>query len=202
MNGHGKINIFDFDSTLIRTVGPEAFRLVKKYIETNDCAHLKLKDLPFTEDEVLKNRILWWDNKISLDPILFSFPVIKPVFDAYMRDKDNPNVLNIVISHRSTNLTPYIQHALETKGISMDKIYAIDRKIKKFYVLSNILKDYEKVKTIHIFEDAVSAINGYIEYFENRKHDYKIKVFLINTAYTYTLEGRVEVRSAEENLLI
>lgn len=184
------LNIFDFDDTLIRTVGPVAYKIVQSR-------------LPFSYDDLKKNRNLWWDSWISLDAALFDFTAIGPVYDMYKIYENDGTALNVIITNRNERLIPKIRSILKSKNIVTSEIHAVERAAKKSEFLNKLLKQHAETETIRIFEDSLSNMKDYADFIKKQSKEYSVSLYFVNAAYTFEIDSLdFNIISKKENILI
>ena len=188
------LNVFDFDDTLVRTVGPCAFKAAKQL----------RPDLDLAEEDIVNNKFNWWDHPISLDTDLFDFPLISQVFEKYKESLSNDKMCNAIITHRATHMVEPIKKLLEKLGITHIHEFMANRLIiPKSVYLKLILKDYPNIDTINIYEDSIKHINDYYDYLKERRTSFRyINFYMVNTMGTFDVNPPINYNTYVENKLI
>ena len=188
------LNVFDFDDTLVRSVGPQSFKIAKQLRPDLDLEAHQLDD----------NRFNWWDHPISLDTELFNIPLIEPVYAKYKESLENVEMCNAIITHRAQHMEPHIRKLLEEKNIhNIHEFYANRLTVSKSEYLKMILYNYPKIKHINIYEDSIKNINDYYTFLESFGGILpNVKFYLVNTMGTFDLQPPINYTTYAENNLI
>ncbi len=139
LNKIDRLAIFDLDGTLIDTPMPAIGR--KEYEEKTG------KKWPHKG---------WWSIAQSLDFNMFEMPVIPETIAAYIKEKDAPNTLMVMMTGRLKKLSPEVEKLLEHYDLTFDTyLYNTGGetlKVKLNY-LEGLISKCPKIETIHMFED-------------------------------------------------
>lgn len=154
-NGHiNKIDIFDFDDTLVLVPSPEeATLLLNKYNIWAD-ANNKPKAKRWTG--------LYWDHPLSLKPPIFMDPaptsmLNKDVASKFYESKRDKKRHTVILTGRSNTLKPELTRVLKDLNIMPDELIMVDPvgdtvelKIK---AIEGLLKKFPHVTEIEMWED-------------------------------------------------
>jgi len=143
-----KLDIFDFDGTLVDTPLPVMVKKGKGMIATS----------PEWEEKTGNKwpHIGWWGRMESLNIDVFEMPTIDSVISAYKESKANPNALTVMLTGRMKKLGPQVKAVLDDKGLTFDMYLYNDggetskNKIKH---MGKILDDYPSITTIEMWDD-------------------------------------------------
>ena len=146
------LNIFDFDDTLIRTVGPEANRLLNMVVDTG-----------ITNDDLNKRRLNWWENDLCIDDKYFNMSLIVPVYSFYEKYADDHQAINMVITNRREKQRHAVDFMLQKHGIHPDYLIMNggDFKGPKSAHLKDMLGAHPTISSINIFEDNLAILLEY-----------------------------------------
>ena len=136
-----KIEIFDFDGTLVDTPLPDTGR--QEYLAKTG------KVWPHEG---------WWGRHESLDVDVFDMPVVPMVIDGYKKAKADSNTIVVMLTGRLQKLSADVRKVLDAKGLSFEQyLYnrggeTGDAKMKDMDIL---LKLYPQVTEIEMWDDRV-----------------------------------------------
>jgi len=177
--------IWDFDDTFIRTPGPEAF---KELIDN------KILDI----DKINEDRILFWEDSISLDTNYFQLVSKKPVVDLFKSYEDQGNVEHILITNRSTRMLPQINRILKGIGVNIPHIYSGTDYGGKINVLKNHIKKHSPYDYFVVVEDSIHNLYDYQEFFLSSALQHKF--IFVNTHSMGEIVGRIPRMTNEQDV--
>lgn len=169
--------IWDFDDTIIRTPGPEAFK------------HLFDQDI-MKPSWVNANRYKFWDNPLSLDPDYFQLIVKTPSLDMWKSHDKNLDTEQILITSRCDEMLPSISNLLDIMKIKMSELISGSAenggKIKALttYLNERAPMDFDRFVVI---EDSIYNLQKYQEFF--KEYGLRYELFLVNTHSMSMVEG-------------
>lgn len=152
-----KLKVYDLDDTLIRNPS----YCSKKLIEEKT-------GKPF--DSVYS----FYDHPLSLDVKEYHIQLIGPVFEEWQEGYRDPETLQILVTHRVESLSRNVTDLLARKGITMDHYYFCSRLTPKVEVLDSLLKEYNFIQKVEIFEDSYEQIGLYLEYLNSVSLEFDI----------------------------
>jgi hypothetical protein len=161
-----KINVFDFDGTLVDTPLPDKGKEI----------HQQKTGKPWPHTG-------WWSKPESLDMDVFEMPVIQSVIKAHSEEKSKPDTLMVMMTGRLPKLSNEVEAILRHKGLTFDKhIYnmggaTVDSKIKS---LDKLLLEYPNVTDIELWDDRDLHIPIFQEYGNKLLASGRLKYFKIN----------------------
>lgn len=167
-----KYAIFDMDSTLFKTPGPEGHGDI------------------YTKDEAQK----WWTSPESLD-LKSGIPGISKVHEKAIQAYKDPNIYTIMITHRQPKLKKQIIELLKHYGLGFNKIIITPSSNEKTDILLKKHPDFIKGEFAEVYEDSVFNLIKYKELF--RKLNMPSLLHLITHRYIATMKT-FEVESFEE----
>ena len=103
-----KLDVFDFDSTLINTP-MESDETKQQWADYHG-----VEEWPF---------IAWWTRKESLDMDVFEFPTNPEIIKAYRKSKSDPDTLTIMLTGRVSILEPQVRAILDSYGLTFDRYF-------------------------------------------------------------------------------
>ncbi len=157
-----KINIFDFDGTIVKSPEPDAGRLIYKEKTGVEWPHKG-----------------WWGKNESLDMDIFHIPTISSTIESIQKAKAESNALTIMLTGRMPKNGPAVEKILKHYDISFDAyVYKLgnDTLTFKLAVMSDLVKSFTKVKEIELWEDRQS----HFEAFENWGKEQEQIKFILN----------------------
>jgi len=168
--------VWDFDDTIIRTPGPEAFK---------DLFDQNIMSL----DGINDNRFTFWDNPISLDPNYFQLVAKKPAIDLWKHHDFIPYNDQIVITNRCTGMLYYMQEILILLNIRMKAIFSGSDNGGKINTLIQYIKslDFSYDKFI-IIEDSIYNLIEYEKFFKKFKIN-TYELYFVNTKSITMIDG-------------
>jgi len=161
-----KLNIWDFDGTLVKTPLPEFG-----------------KPLYEKRTGVAWPYYGWWSKKESLDTDIFEMPIIEQTYKDYKKESQDPNTLNVMITGRLFKLSSDVEKILSLKKLKFDKyLYnmggdSFGCKIKQFEDLISKLPDLE---IIEIWEDRKPHYDGFLLWGNELVKNKVIKKIIVN----------------------
>ena len=158
-----KLDIFDFDGTLINTELPDSGKKIWKQ-KTN-------QDWPYKG---------FWGRIESMSDI-FDNKVIPETLEGYKKSITNPNSLTVLMTGRLKKVFENrIHELLKEKGLDeFNKYYfntggnTFDIKIKQ---IEELLSQYPDIQVVEIWEDRLEHIKKFKEYFEKEHSDIELKI--------------------------
>lgn len=198
------LHVYDFDDTLIKSPQPTSALIIKKFHAVHNKVHNNRFKMEPSLVDIENDFMKWWDNPISLNPNYFNFATNIPVLEHYNSGKNNPAVLNVLISHRISQLRIYIEDILETFGYYMDHYYFGGRtQTSKSDMLNRILKQYPDIKHVEFHEDEILHLHEYEQTLYEHVNPYTYKLFLVNAKSTLRLQTTNFLNGfeAKDNLL-
>jgi FMN phosphatase YigB (HAD superfamily) len=142
-----RIEIFDFDGTLIDTPLPDDGKL----------------------QWILKTGLEWphkgwWGKRESLRLDVFDMPVIQEVIDAYDKVKDDDSVLKVMMTGRMQGLSREVEMILEENNLVFDEYHyntGGDTFTCKTRTTEDLVKRYIGVTHVQMYDDRVLHIEGF-----------------------------------------
>tara|TARA_B110000211_G_C14035483_1_gene534301 strand:- start:529 stop:1623 length:1095 start_codon:yes stop_codon:yes gene_type:complete len=134
-----KISIFDFDGTLMRTPHPEEGKKEWETFHNEDYPHIG-----------------WWSKPESLDDAVFNIEPIESTVDDYIKEKENPNTLVIMLTGRLPHHHDQIVELLLLHNIVFDEYHykeTGDTLGSKLHTIISLLNRYPNVSSIEMWED-------------------------------------------------
>lgn len=147
-----RIEIFDFDGTLIATPLPEEGKPVWLAKKGSEWPHKG-----------------WWSKRESLDMEVFEMPIIKEAHDGFLAIESQENVLKILMTGRITPLGAQVKAILDSKGLVFDRYEFCDThdtlefKLKK---LSELREEFPHVTVIKMYEDREPHVDSFKKWAE------------------------------------
>lgn len=142
--GKTKIEIFDFDGTLVDTPLPDTGK--REYQDKTG------NPWPYEG---------WWGRHESLDMNVFDMPTVSMVIDGYKKAKADSNTIVIMLTGRMQKLSADVEKILQAKGLSFDGYFynrggeTGDAKMKS---MDTLLKQYPEVNEIEMWDDRVAHV--------------------------------------------
>lgn len=164
--GITKIDVFDFDGTLINTPLPDDGKETYKEKTGKEWPHKG-----------------WWSKEESLDMNIFDMPIIDSVIKAHQKEHGRPDTLMVMMTGRLPHLSNEVEKILKSKGLLFDKhIYnmggaTIDSKIKS---LEKLLVEFPNVVDIEMWDDRREHIPSFEAWGKKQKESGRITSFFIN----------------------
>jgi len=134
-----KISIFDFDGTLMRTPHPEEGKKEWETFHNEDYPHIG-----------------WWSKPESLDDAVFNIEPIESTVDDYIKEKENPNTIVIMLTGRLPHHHDQIVELLLLHNIVFDEYHykeTGDTLGSKLHTIISLLNRYPNVSSIEMWED-------------------------------------------------
>lgn len=142
-----RIVVFDFDSTLVNSPLPEEGKTIYKEKTGEDWPYMG-----------------WWGKPESLDMNIFDIAPLPSVQSAYTKERSNPNTLVVMLTGRIKKLAPQVEDILNTYGFRFD-LYEYNNGgttlRSKINTLESLLKSYQNVKSISMFDDRIEHIDSF-----------------------------------------
>ena len=134
-----KLDVFDFDGTLISTPLPEEGK--KTYKEKTG------KDWPHAG---------WWGQPMSLDMNVFDMPTINSVISDYKKEITNPNTMIVMATGRMVKLTDLVKAILNKHGLRFHEYHfnrggSTDSAKKKTF--DQILSQHPSIREVELWDD-------------------------------------------------
>ena len=134
-----KISIFDFDGTLMKTPHPEKGKKEWENFYNKDYPHIG-----------------WWSKPESLDDAVFNIEPIESTVSSYIKEKENPNTLVIMLTGRLPHQNDQIVELLSLHNIFFDEYHykeTGDTLSSKLNTIITLLNRYPNVSSIEMWED-------------------------------------------------
>ena len=134
-----KISIFDFDGTLMKTPHPEEGKKEWENFYNKDYPHIG-----------------WWSKPESLDDAVFNIEPIESTVSSYIKEKENPNTLVIMLTGRLPHQNDQIVELLSLHNIFFDEYHykeTGDTLSSKLNTIITLLNRYPNVSSIEMWED-------------------------------------------------
>jgi hypothetical protein len=161
-----KLNIWDFDGTLINTPLPEEGKLKWE----------AKKGMPWPHEG-------YWGRYESLDMEVFNMETIEDVVNDYNREKAKPNTIMVMLTGRLLKLADYVKKILDANGFEFDE-YCYNRggstEIEKMRTMEVLLEKYPEVVEIEIWDDRLEHIPIFEQWGKNQCLSGRLKEFSIN----------------------
>lgn len=138
-----KLQVFDFDDTLFRIPTFSAIDSVN--------ARIEYRGEPYQ----------FYDSENSLNHRKYNIQLIGPVHEKYLECAQDPDCMQILITHRVEQLRTRINTILERAGVNMNKIFILGRVSDKSTIVNSILEKFTSINEIEIFEDSIDQIVKY-----------------------------------------
>ena len=158
-----KISIFDFDGTLMRTPHPEEGKKEWETFHNEDYPHIG-----------------WWSKPESLDDAVFNIEPIESTVDDYIKEKENPNTLVIMLTGRLPHHHDQIVELLLLHNIVFDEYHykeTGDTLGSKLHTIISLLNRYPNVSSIEMWEDREPHATSFEEW--GKENDVNIEVNLV-----------------------
>lgn len=173
--------VWDFDDTIIRTPGPEAF---KELFEQG------VLDM----DEINRDRNTFWNNPVSLDTDFFQLVCIQPAVDFYEEAKDMGE--HVMITSRTSQSFGGMKNILGILGMDMPILSGTDygSKIKALNAYISVMRkkmpgDWLANLKLVFIEDSVYNLHDYDRYCKNR--GLSNTMIIVNTHAMSTISGKL-----------
>ena len=168
--GKTKIEIFDFDGTLVDTPLPDTGKH-EYQVKTG-------KPWPYEG---------WWGRHESLDMNVFDMPVVPMVIDAYKKAKADPNTIVVMLTGRQSKLAGDVRKILDAKGLSFDE-YQYNRGGEtgdaKMKDMDYLLNKYPQVTEIEMWDDRVAHVPRFQAWGDAKVAEGRLKKFHVNVVPT------------------
>ena len=158
-----KISIFDFDGTLMRTPHPEEGKKEWETFHNEDYPHIG-----------------WWSKPESLDDAVFNIEPIESTVDDYIKEKENPNTLVIMLTGRLPHHHDQVVELLLLHNIVFDEYHykeTGDTLGSKLHTIISLLNRYPNVSSIEMWEDREPHATSFEEW--GKENDVNIEVNLV-----------------------
>ena len=158
-----KISIFDFDGTLMRTPHPEEGKKEWETFHNEDYPHIG-----------------WWSKPESLDDAVFNIEPIESTVDDYIKEKENPNTLVIMLTGRLPHHHDQIVELLLLHNIVFDEYHykeTGDTLGSKLHTIISLLNRYPNVSSIEMWEDREPHATSFEEW--GKENGVNIEVNLV-----------------------
>ena len=158
-----KISIFDFDGTLMRTPHPEEGKKEWETFHNEDYPHIG-----------------WWSKPESLDDAVFNIEPIESTVDDYIKEKENPNTLVIMLTGRLPHHHDQIVELLLLHNIVFDEYHykeTGDTLGSKLHTIISLLNRYPNVSSIEMWEDREPHAKSFVEW--GKENGVNIEVNLV-----------------------
>jgi hypothetical protein len=164
-----KLQVFDFDDTLFRIPTFSAIDSVN--------ARIEYENQPYK----------FYDAEVSLNHRKYNIQLIEPVYTKYLEGAQDPNCMQILITHRVERLREKINFILERSNIKMSKIFILGRVSNKSEIVNNMLDQIKSINKIEIFEDSIDQIVKYQKEikFNNRA---QLDIWIVDKSKMFKLE--------------
>jgi hypothetical protein len=136
-----KIDIIDFDGTLIDTQLPETGKVIWKEKTGNDWPHVG-----------------WWGRVESLDMDVFEQKPAPSIVAALNAGNANESTLTVLLTGRrkKDNIMAAVKKILDANNLKLDRHlfnYGGDTGDNKIEQMGNLLKEFPNVKTMEMWDD-------------------------------------------------
>ena len=161
-----KLSIFDFDQTLVSSPTPEIGRNIYKEKTGLDWPHQG-----------------WWSKPESLDMSIFDIAAYEDVVNAHIKEFTAEDTVVVMLTGRISKLSKHVEAILDAKGLKFDEYHynnGGETGDVKMRIMSELLEKYSDVDTIEIWEDRISHIKRFDEFFTMLVESGKIKHYKIN----------------------
>jgi len=158
-----KISIFDFDGTLMRTPHPEEGKKEWETFHNEDYPHIG-----------------WWSKPESLDDAVFNIEPIESTVDDYIKEKENPNTIVIMLTGRLPHHHDQIVELLLLHNIVFDEYHykeTGDTLGSKLHTIISLLNRYPNVSSIEMWEDREPHATSFEEW--GKENGVNIEVNLV-----------------------
>ena len=141
-----KLDVFDFDSTLINTPmeSDETKQMWADYHGEDEWPYLS-----------------WWTRKESLDMDVYEFPVNPEIIQAYKKSKSEPNTLTIMLTGRTKVLEPQVRAILDSYGLIFDGYFFKEGGVtdhSKMQHMANMLDKHPTINGIEMWDDRLEHV--------------------------------------------
>ena len=134
-----KLNVFDFDGTLVDTPLPQNGKKLYKEKTGNDWPHTG-----------------WWGQPLSLDMTVFDMPTIPSVIADYEKESSRPDAMTIMLTGRMVKLGDLVKKILADKQLTFDE-YHFNRggstDTAKIKTMEDVLRRVNTIREIHMWDD-------------------------------------------------
>jgi hypothetical protein len=158
-----KLNVFDFDSTLINTpMGDDDNK--QKWAD-----YYGVEEWPF---------LAWWTRKESLDMDVFEFPTNPEIIQAYKKSKVEPDTLTIMLTGRVGTLEPQVRAILDSYGLTFDRYFFKEggaTEQSKMKHMINMIDKFPTIDSIEMWDDRVEHIPKFERWGTYIEHTDKVK---------------------------
>jgi hypothetical protein len=139
-----RLQVFDFDGTLMQTISPETGK--------GDWKRIKNKKYEPKG---------WWASPISLDLDVFNIKPFKSVLAQLKKEKATPKTYVIILTSRLESLRPEVQEVLDKNNIQVDKLdmkYSEETKGEK---ILEYINQFPYLREISVYDDRAVDIDSY-----------------------------------------
>jgi len=174
------LSIYDFDSTIAYTYGPEIGKQIWKNVTGFDYPFKSKKDF-----DIKKNTNGWWGKLESMDPDVFDIKLNTKVVKSLLYDIKNDSVYTVLLTGRrkdkKVNFEPYIKQILEKNNIPNLDEYCLNNKNDtlnfKLSELDRLKALFENLKHINIWEDRLEHIPHFKQWcIENMGENFTLNI--------------------------
>jgi hypothetical protein len=134
-----KLDVFDFDGTLVDTPLPEEGKKIYKQKTGKDWPHAG-----------------WWGQPLSLDTSVFDMPTVPSVIADYEKERAKPNTMTVMLTGRMVKLGELVRKILADKNLTFDE-YHFNRggstDTAKIKTMEDILRRVNTIREIHMWDD-------------------------------------------------
>ena len=157
-----KLDVFDFDSTLINTP-IESDETKQEWMD-----YYGEDEWPF---------LAWWTRKESLDLNVWDMETNPEIIKAYKKSKANPDTLTVMLTGRTIQLEPQVRAILEKYGLVFDKYLFKEGGLtehSKMGHMAKILDEYPTIESIEMWDDRVDHVPKFERWGRYIKHIDKV----------------------------
>jgi hypothetical protein len=162
-----KIEVFDFDGTLVDTLLPETGKPIWLEKTGKEWEHRG-----------------WWGRKESLDLEVFGgFEVIEDVIDGFKKAKEDPNTFVVMMTGRRGKLKNEVKAILDHHGLKFDKYlynYGGDTLTSKLKYLGSMLEVFPNVTDVTLWDDRDEHIPTFEQWGDNRCDEGRLTGFTMH----------------------
>lgn len=166
-----KLEVYDFDGTLVNTPLPDAGK-TEYYNKTG-------KEWPHKG---------WWGQPDSLNMDVFNIKTNPDVISDYKKGFNNPETGVIMLTGRIKELKTYVENILTSLGLKFDGyFYSTGGRTEdaKVNTLNTLLNNYPNIEEVEMWEDRVSHIAIFEQWGKEKCLAGQIKDFKINLVPSY-----------------
>lgn len=140
----------------------------------------------------------YYDHPISLDESISNIQLISPVYDAWKEGKEDPDCVQILITHRVEEVRSSVESILRARNMDFDQSFFLGRKTPKCVSTAEVMKNLPSLKRIEIYEDSVRQIMEYREFFESYR-ELDVRIFIVDKSKMYRIE---DLKLSEEKRIV